>query len=404
MIHYFNPGHETAVLNGSPYYMAPSNVSKMQQEMAFLPAWYASADDFVFVNNDFNITYFDYLVDNLGYFTAPVREIDLPSHINERICLWGISPQAIHFWEELQSKTQTEFVLPEWHDEYFWLNSRMAAKDCLSDLVSCVKDISKSIIPEFCSSLSDIEKAIKNYQVQILAKAPYSSSGRGLLWLPQTGLTQTERQILHGILKKQELVSLERVLDKQTDFAMEFVADGKGNVEFVGCSLFATNKKGAYEGNFLWSQIAIKEYLLQQIPVVLFDNVKEQLKEILSHRYASIYSGCIGVDMMIYKEEGIYKLHPCVEINLRYNMGYLSLCFSERFLHPLSIGNFNLDFSPKEGYIFEQHQHMQNQYPAVFENKKLKSGYLSLCPVSGNNHYWAYVIVTDNGGEILRKQ
>lgn len=48
-IHYFNPGHETAVLLGTQNYTAPTNVRKMQKDLALLPVWYAEEDDFVYL-------------------------------------------------------------------------------------------------------------------------------------------------------------------------------------------------------------------------------------------------------------------------------------------------------------------------------------------------------------------
>ena len=49
MIHLFNPGHETAVLNASKHYQPATPIVKMQTDLAFLPAWYASDGDFVFM-------------------------------------------------------------------------------------------------------------------------------------------------------------------------------------------------------------------------------------------------------------------------------------------------------------------------------------------------------------------
>ena len=49
-IHYFNPGHETAVLLGTQNYTAPTNVRKMQKDLALLPVWYAEEDDFVYLD------------------------------------------------------------------------------------------------------------------------------------------------------------------------------------------------------------------------------------------------------------------------------------------------------------------------------------------------------------------
>ena len=50
-IHYFNPGHETAVLLGTQNYTAPTNVRKMQKDLALLPVWYAEEDDFVYLED-----------------------------------------------------------------------------------------------------------------------------------------------------------------------------------------------------------------------------------------------------------------------------------------------------------------------------------------------------------------
>ncbi len=97
--------------------------------------------------------------------------------------------------------------------------------------------------------------------------------------------------------------------------------------------------------------------------------------------------------MMIYKDENGYKLHPCVEINMRYNMGYLTLRLFENYIDPSSEGRFYIDFSAKEGYIYKTHLDMQKENPAKFFNGKLKSGYLSLCPVEEHSRYRAYVLI-----------
>jgi len=97
--------------------------------------------------------------------------------------------------------------------------------------------------------------------------------------------------------------------------------------------------------------------------------------------------------MMIYKDGDSYKIHPCLEINMRYNMGYLSLRLYENYLVQGVEGRFYLDFSAREGDIFNRHKQMQEQYPAQFTNGRLSSGYLALCPVNEKNRYRAYILV-----------
>ncbi len=393
MIHYFNPGHETAVHNASPYYMAPANVTAMQTELAYLPAWYARRDDMILVNNEKDRDYNSFLSVYFGTLPTAITKEDLTKGNSDEVRLWGISPQAIHYFHELNEKYDCNLQLPRWFEELFFLNSRQSARNSLSKLIDSIPDISSSLLPQVCVSLEEIEQAVDSSSVQLLAKAPYSSSGRGLLWLPTDGLTRTERQILHGILKKQKVVLLEQVVDKQVDFAMEFMCDGQGAVVFEGYSLFKTNNKGAYQGNYLGQQEDISNQLVANINCDLLEEVKMRLADILSSTYASYYSGCVGVDMMLYRENNEIRIHPCVEINMRYNMGYLAVCFSRNYLHKDSSGQYNLDFSAGEGEIYKSHQSLSEKYPLVVEDGRIKSGYLSLCPVYPTSHYRAYVLI-----------
>lgn len=393
-IHYFNPGHETAVNNASPYYTPPANIAAMQEELSFLPAWYADREDKVLVDRKDEV-YYSYLTEKFSTLAQPVSQNELTLYRDANVSLWGVSPQAIRYFEELNKELEINLDIPEWSEEYKYLNSRLAARDCLSELINSIPLLSQAVIPQFYTNLDNINRAVNASAYQLLAKAPYSSSGRGLLWLPATGLTRTENQILHGILKKQGSVSIERVLDKQMDFAMEFMADGKGNIAFAGYSLFYTNAKGGYEANYIGSQESIIEQLSEKISLDLLDSVKGKLINILSKKLTTLYNGCIGVDMLIYLEDNEYKLHPCVEINMRYNMGFLSCRLYENYIATQSCGKFYIDFNPKAEEMYNNHLLMEEKYPIRIENGKIISGYLSLCPINRSNRYRAYVLVEE---------
>lgn len=393
-IHYFNPGHETAVNNASPYYTPPANIAAMQEELSFLPAWYADREDKVLVDSKDEV-YYSYLTEKFSTLVQPISQDELIRYRDANVSLWGVSPQAIRYFEGLNKELEINLNIPEWSEEYKYLNSRLAARDCLSESINSIPLLSQAVIPQFYTNLDDINRAVDTSIYQLLAKAPYSSSGRGLLWLPTTGLTRTENQILHGILKKQGSVSIERVLDKQMDFAMEFMADGKGNIAFAGYSLFYTNAKGGYEANYIGSQKSIIEQLSEKISLDLLDSVKGKLINILSKKLATLYNGCIGVDMLIYLEDNEYKLQPCVEINMRYNMGFLSCRLYENYIATESCGKFYIDFNPKAEEMYNNHLLMEEKHPIRIENGRIISGYLSLCPINKSNRYRAYVLVEE---------
>lgn len=76
-IHYFNPGHETAVLLGTQNYTAPTNVRKMQKDLALLPVWYAEEDDFVYLEDSKAAPpFFSHLPKDLHPAPIPVTKSD----------------------------------------------------------------------------------------------------------------------------------------------------------------------------------------------------------------------------------------------------------------------------------------------------------------------------------------
>jgi len=394
MIHYFNPGHETAVLNASKYYHPPAHVAKMQADLAFLPAWYASAGDFVFMEtplpDDFMLS-----CEPFNMQVKPATPDDF-SENRERfqqasVDLWGISPQSVHFFEEMNKHRNLSLTVPSWKEELRFWGSRFASRQLLAELLNCIPEIDREILPHFVSDMETLEQQIVQSQEQLLIKTPYSSSGRGLLRLPPGKLAQSERQIFSGMLKKQKQVSVEKWLDKRLDFSMQFENTPEGETRFVGYSIFRTNDKGAYESSALAGQEYLEKQIFRQVDADLIMQTRKILTEKIREMYEPYYTGIIGVDMLIYKDGDSCRLHPCVEVNMRKNMGYLAIRFAEKYMHPGSQGNFFIEYSRDSRAIIQKHRRLQKEYPMVAKNERIRSGYLSLCPVTDATNYHAYV-------------
>jgi hypothetical protein len=45
-----------------------------------------------------------------------------------------------------------------------------------------------------------------------------------------------------------------------------------------------------------------------------------------------------------------------------------------------------------QGYRIKPHRHLQQLYPAVYKNNRIKSGYLNLTPVNEATHFVASLI------------
>lgn len=397
LIHYFNPGHETAVLNGSPYYMMPAQVALLQYDLAFLPAWYAAADDFVWTPQPLPTAFEETLQQRYGAFARALSQRDImergASMPEATACPWGVSPQSTHFYEQLKEESKWEGLsVPSYDEAYARLCSRQTAAVCLRSLLSVLPEPDRDILPRFRSSLEEIEEIVKREEGPMVIKAPYSSSGRGLLWV-SGALGETDREWLSGVLKKQGSVSVERALDRKQDFAMEFFSDGKGNVSYEGLSLFNTGKQGTYAGNFLGSQEEIEMRITEYIAPELLKEIRDSLVVTLQEIGGHLYRGYIGVDMMAYAAPGedSCRLHPCVEINWRHTMGVVALSLSKRLAEGQT-GLFRVGYYPNPGEAYEKHLIMERRTP-LLEEGRLVVGYQPLCPVTPESKYWAYLVV-----------
>jgi hypothetical protein len=406
MVHYFNPGHETALLNGSRFYHPPAHVLKMQEDLAFLPAWYAEADDYVFLSKPVPCLYrcssfCNYMIntqlkqkksfqpDAIEHIPLTGRNVRMTE--DNSIALWGISPQSIHFFEKINRQYNLSFQIPAWKEEYRPTGSRRTSQKILACLMNEIPEIEKEILPQFLSNMDEIENFLLRSDEKQVVKSPFSSSGRGLVWLPPGKIARSEKQIISGMLKKQACVSIEKALDKHLDFSMHFENTPEGKTQFTGYSVFQTNGKGAYEKSLLANQEKLESQITGYIDKILLLRVKNALIHLIHQFYSPFYTGNIGVDMLVYRSGNTYKLYPCVEINMRKSMGYLALRLFEKNVHPDSQGELIIEYNPNPLIIREKQQEGLRQYPLVYENGQMKTGQLSLCPASETINYHAYI-------------
>jgi hypothetical protein len=328
----------------------------MQEDLAKLPEWYADG------------------------------EVDL----------WAISPAAVYYLENLNKTQGLNLPIPVWKDEFRYLSSRFAARDVLAKIIESNSEIDPDILPVFYSSIEEIENNIKPSADSslYLLKSPFSSSGRGLLWIPEGKSARAERQIISGMLRRQKQVSLEKALDKQLDFSMHFDCRAENTVDFIGYSVFCTNSKGAYQKSILSNQKNLQTMITRMIKKDLLLQVQDKLTEIFKTMYSPYYQGKIGVDMLVYKNKTDYGLHPCVEINMRKTMGYVALRIFENHIDKNSQGEFVVDYFKNPAELLENHIEMQKKYPLQISGNRICSGYKNLCPVTETTNYRAYFVVS----------
>lgn len=395
-LHCFNPGHETAVLNDSPYYTPPAIRQKLQRDLALLPIWYASPADRVWME----------------YGAEPEDEdfvgglpFDLPCMVDRRmlsgsdsllhgceLALWGVSPSGLHSFGNLSKQYGGGLSVQEWNPVFRSLCNREYSAKCLAYLIEHIPGIDAGIIPDYYTAAVDVVDVMRLASQRCIVKSPYSSSGSGLLWLNPGETDRASRQLLQGMINRQSRVSLEKALDKKLDFSMQFNSDGEGNVSLQGVSLFETDIKGNYKGTRVASQSEIRQTILAALPDWKYYEslCVEHLCRFLAVHYALVYKGNIGVDMLVYEDKG-RRLHPCVEINMRTTMGFVGLCLYEYFCETDFDGMFRIDHYRDTEKLLAAHQGKTAEHRAVFRNGKLLSGYFPLSPVKSDSNYTAYL-------------
>lgn len=402
-LHYFNPGHETAVLFGSPYYTPSANVQRMTNELALLPLWYAAPDDFIWIEEEVQAaTGIPAFLANLPEGLPPFPTVTggKAGTVNGKgypeltAAPWGLSPHSVHLFQQLKRKGAFSLTVPDWKPDFFRLTGRQTAAACLEKIREAEPELAFPVPPAFCRSMEDVDLYLRSEQPPFVLKTPYSSSGRGLLWLPDRKVTMQDRKWIDGAIRKQGCVSIERALDRVLDFAAEFYSDGAGQVDYQGLSVFGTEQKGNYSGNRLGTPESLKRLLTAWTGEEQLDRTLEIVRLAIEKIYGSLYRGYLGVDMLLYRRPGgSTGIHPCIEINMRYTMGMVALRLSENLLAPDREGNFFVTFDKAPGEAYQRHRSLQAAHPPEVRNGKIEKGYLSLCPVSEETKYRAYLLI-----------
>lgn len=388
-LYIFNPWHDMALANFTPYYKVSAEILRMSNDLSFLPAWYAPDDALIHVADYSTVETFRSQVAGFKDFSS---ERFVSDTVSCEIRPWGWSPALVHM---LSAGGADISFLPDSAslDKIRYLSGRQRCVEVLSQLSSVDGVCGESFC---CSKLEEVRMHLEANGSLIL-KAPWSGSGRGLYRVCRQSWNANVEGWISRILRTQGCVMAEPIYNKVCDFAMEFYSSPEGTVSFAGYSLFETDDFGNYKQNILMSDSGIEEHLLSfGIQTATLHDVRERLLEIFSVMVSGYYTGYFGVDMMICSQNGEILVHPCVEINMRMNMGVVSRIIFDRYLCPSSRGKFVVEHYNSDGEAILSHQKMSSSMPLVVDTSgRIKSGYLTLTPLQSVTRYHAYVIVKE---------
>ena len=180
------------------------------------------------------------------------------------------------------------------------------------------------IAPYEAMTMDSIISTVNEY-ADALLKAPWSGSGKGIRKVRPDSWTASDRGWCAKMLDRQGSVMVERRQKVALDFSLQFrmTAD---RLLFEGFAIFET-QGCAYNANLLASNGHILGLLSAYSETKDILRVRDLVGEYLETAFLGRYRGVLGVDMF-FSEEGL--LAPCIEINVRNNMGMVSRLVYDR--------------------------------------------------------------------------
>jgi len=402
-IFYFNPTCELAVANGSFSYQPPVLLREMEQDLAFLPLFFCSENDFVLTENKPSERFLQQLKKNgfdLPHFCSLAELESMPNESFNWLFPWGWSPAAHFYLKNLKPKCSPNFkasVVFQWREEHKQLYERSTSLDFLNRLIDRLENkylITKNLTGQKILNIKELEDQLKKYG-QLVIKAPLSSSGRGIQMIRKQELDNARKQWISGVFKHQGYIVAEPLLDKVADFSFQFRIKSKEEIEFLGISFFETNSNGQYIRTFINPRQALLFQGKANFNISEEVNeVAKTLKEELSNSlYSEYYIGWLGIDAMLFRVDGKLLIHPCVEINCRMNMGILAK-FLETKVHCESTGKFELAYgSPDQTNSFTSNNTRTEQ--VILKNGKIYSGKIPLAEGTHDSKFGAYLFVDE---------
>ena len=311
----FNPENDLALAHGGRYYTAPPLARRLHDDGAALPVWYGdSGDGFVWKNPDYR--WLEKVSELYGLNVSPTIADGYASP-------WGWSQDACR----QLSESGIEVLLNDEHIERLRQLSHRRTTIAVMTRLRERLTFDMPDVPYEARCAEDVLKYAERHSGCYI-KAPWSSSGRGVMCAASLSESELRRRV-EGTIRRQGSVLCEVGLTKIADFAMLFCSDGI-KVSRIGLSCFFNERGAAYAGNMIAHQSQLTRII--GADEERLDEIAVALENVLTELVCPDYIGCFGVDMMLYAGAEGVAIAPCIELNLRMTMGIVAMKWGERFL------------------------------------------------------------------------
>ena len=393
----FNPTSEMAVANDTLSYTPPAFLRKFEKDVSPLLAFGGGAEDLLITDNTGQKEFREFWEEAGIGLPEFISIEDIPGKIGDDTIVpepWGWNRAVHKLFSPLKPFFDDSFFKSpnsEWKDSYRDAFSRETSVRFMDDVSSAASGhefISIPYTPLVVYSLKEIEEWNKKGKLPYVFKTPWSSSGRGLYPITEEQFVERSRIWIKSRLKQQKKLIIEPWLSKLQDLSFQFYIHAGRKVDFLGVNFFEAGRTGEFKKEYVGMPEELKSRLAGfSLPDGWIEESASVLKDVLRKEgFHKFYSGPIGIDGIIFSDDlGKIKIHPCIEINFRLNMGYVNLKLKD-ILHPEATGEWTIrQFKPGEWKKFAGDKIEESPVRRV--DGKIFKGFLPFVPVTDEQLY-----------------
>jgi hypothetical protein len=270
-------------------------------QLHYLPFLYASSQDVVVVTMPPPQEFLDGLK-QLGI--APPQFLlfsDQKIEKNE-IESWGFS-RSVAAWA---NEKGLDYTMPEW--EYVKrVNSKLFSFSC-------------SPLPgaRLLDSEEKVHDWIKEQPGPKVLKSCFGFAGRGHFLIQESYDPEKLRKFLQPEFAAKRTLIAEPWKERVLDFSTQWKIDSQ--IHYLGATLCESDARGVHKQNSVGDE---EDLFGDSLPFL--HQQKTAVLSILKQMQEQGYFGNVGIDSMLYRENGKINLQPVVEINARKTMGWVAL-------------------------------------------------------------------------------
>ncbi|MBI2503508.1 MAG: DUF455 family protein [Candidatus Latescibacteria bacterium] len=395
-VFWFDPSCESQVIR--PGFTPSRSVRQLAQDLALLPLYLCAPDDVVLVPRRPSLDFLRSL-SRAGFAIPELVEHPLGSPLAGELAQrklsdlrpWGWSPQV----ERVAAPLREQLALPQgWREQWRALYSKAWSTAALRDFLRiCNEDwlADAQVVGQACANMEEVgaqlaRRAAEGWDLAVV-KGAFGAAGQSQVRLAPLQSRADQLAQVARLLETQGEVVVEPWLDKLVDLSAQLEISAPGQARLLGWTRFFTDGRGQYRGSFVSQPIA---GLDQSIRRFLCGEGRDQrrlwrffegLGEFLAERLAdSGYTGPLGVDALIFRQQGRLRLKPIVEINPRFTMGRVALGLARRVNASrtalwLILGRRQLESAGFAG-IAPFAVHLERQFPVEMKGEHISQGVL----------------------------